>query len=295
MAKEITRSKIDWESFFPTVPQCPGVYRIYDRNNLLIYVGKAKNLRRRLGQYKNVKRRKKHWKMCKILADAAKIEFQICDSEFDAQLIEAKLIQDELPKWNTAGAFYFLYPMIGIREDQGKIAFCYTTEPEEFAGYSFHGAYRSRGRTREAYFALTKMLRWVGHLSPPSQITADKRPPKYSYVNEFRQLPHEWLPYFESFFKGETMTVMELIVFALLENAGARKRAKETQELLNSLRRFWRHEAQLLARIRERVQYPIYPVDQRDRDIIFVLHRYRKAWSVGSIQGGSSDKHPSAG
>src|SRR4051812_34525524 len=107
------------KEFVAGLPTQPGVYRIFGEDGALIYVGKAKNLKRRLGQYRNAKRRKKHLKMRRIVADAGRIEFEVCPSELDACLLEAKLIQELRPRWNTAGAFYFLYPLVGIRRENG--------------------------------------------------------------------------------------------------------------------------------------------------------------------------------
>ena len=93
--------------FVAGLPACPAVYRVYGSDGLLIYIGKAKNLRRRLGQYRNAKRRKKHFKMRQIVADAARIEFDLCPTDLEACLLEARLIQEHRPRWNTAGAFFF--------------------------------------------------------------------------------------------------------------------------------------------------------------------------------------------
>ena len=88
------------------LPTTPGIYRIFNVAGELIYVGKAKNLRRRLGQYKNAKRTKKHRKMRLIVSEADRVETEDCSSDLDAYLLEAKLIQELRPKWNTAGAFH---------------------------------------------------------------------------------------------------------------------------------------------------------------------------------------------
>src|SRR4051812_9729977 len=132
------------QTFLDSVPGDPGIYRIYDDQARFIYVGKAKNLRRRLGQYKNAKCRKKHRKMRKIMESAARVEFEVCRSELDAELLETHLIQAFRPKWNVVGAFFFLYPMIGMKCSAGTTFFCYTTQPDAFEGFTFHGAFRSR-------------------------------------------------------------------------------------------------------------------------------------------------------
>src|SRR5690349_13492981 len=97
------------KDFLASIPPAPGIYKIYDGDSEFIYVGKAKNLRRRLSQYKNAKRRNKHRKMRQLVREAARIEIEICNSELEAEILETQLIQTSRPKWNVAGAFYFLY------------------------------------------------------------------------------------------------------------------------------------------------------------------------------------------
>jgi predicted GIY-YIG superfamily endonuclease len=116
--------------FLDSVPGSPGVYLVYDQQDELIYVGKAKNLKRRLSQYRYTLRRKKHRRMRGIVKEAARIEIQCAETHLDACLTEALLIQKHRPRWNIVGAYSFLYPLIGIRVANGNIEFCMTTTPE---------------------------------------------------------------------------------------------------------------------------------------------------------------------
>ena len=258
--------------FIAGLPTTPAVYRIYDKEGVLIYVGKAKNLRRRLGQYRNAKRRKKHFKMLKIVVDAARIEYTPCESDLDACLLEARMIQDHRPRWNKAGAFFFLYPLVGIRFEGGVTFFCYTTQPERFPEFEFHGAYRSRGITGSAFWALAELLAFVGHRTPRDR---KRVVPKYSYVIGFRQLPEAWMPKWHEFLKGDSREAMEWLVLSLVENAGARRKGRQIQESLNRLKIFWQHEACSLKRVRETMGYAVYPVPQSERDFLYLKRRYR--------------------
>jgi excinuclease ABC subunit C len=263
------------KEFLNSVPTCPGVYFIYDASGALIYIGKAKNLRRRLGQYKNAKRRKKHAKMRSIIAEAQKIEFRTLSSDLEACLEETRLIQEKRPKWNVAGAFYFLYPMIGIRTESGVTSFCYSTKPELFPDFKFHGAYRSRHLTKEAFFALMTLLNYIGHrVRKPSRQTGEAR---HSYVVTFRQLPPAFAEEWALYWKGESRLASENLVLHLVENAGARHAPKKIQELLNHLKRFWRHEASPLRNAIQRTRWISYPVPQRERDILFLKSKNERA------------------
>src|SRR5689334_14759973 len=130
----------------------------------VVYVGKAKNLRRRLSQYRNAKRVKKHAKMRAIVKSAARASFEVCESELHAELLEEQLIRELRPKWNVVSAFSFLYPLVGLGEGaRGELILAYSTKPEERVDLEWFGAFRSREITGEAFFALVRLLARVGH------------------------------------------------------------------------------------------------------------------------------------
>src|SRR4029434_10416470 len=235
--------------FLESLPGSPGVYLVYDQQDELIYVGKAINLKRRLSQYRNVLRRKKHRRMRGIVKEAARIEIQCAETHLDACLTEAMLIQKHRPRWNIVGAYSFLYPLIGIRSANGNIEFCMTTTPEavlqECPGFEFHGAFRSRRITGDAFFALMRLFRFIGHANP---LNRRSRVPKYRYVLSFRMLPPNWARLWASFYKGESAAALEELILKLVDNAGARSRQSKVQEHLDELKRFWRHEVLTLAK-----------------------------------------------
>src|SRR6185436_15180852 len=86
--------------FLESLPQSPGVYRVYDQEDELIYVGKAINLKHRLSQYRNTMRRKKYLRTRGIVKEAARIEIQCAETHLEACLTETRLIQKHRPRWN---------------------------------------------------------------------------------------------------------------------------------------------------------------------------------------------------
>ena len=256
------------------IPCSPGVYQFFDSQDTLIYVGKAKNLRRRLSQYKNASRRKKHRKMLRITREARSLEFILCASEYEAESLETKLIQIHRPRWNIVGAFYFLYPMIGFKVESRNFHFCYTTSVDaDWDRFQFYGAYRSRELTRNAYLALIQLFQYIGHPLKRGELKPKKIPP-FSYLHGLRQIPLEWESQIQQFFRGESQEFLENLVLALLENAGARSRRLEVQGWIEDLARFWKHEARLLRLACEKVGYREFPVPQRERDFIFLKLRH---------------------
>src|SRR5262245_60601880 len=225
--------------FIESLPGSPGVYLVYDQKDELIYVGKAINLKRRLSQYRNTLRRKTHRRMRGIVKEATRIEIHGAETHLDASLTETSLIQRHRPLWNIVGAYSFLYPLVGIRSANGNLEFCMTTTPEavlkECPGFEFHGAFRSRRITGDAFFALMRLLKFVGHVNPSNH---RKRIPRYSYIFSFRRLPSNWAAVWASFYKGESALAMEQLILRLVENTGARCRPSKVQEQLDELKRF---------------------------------------------------------
>lgn len=82
-----------------SLPDSPGIYRYYNRDGELIYVGKAKSLKKRVTSYFN-KQSQYNRKTEKLVSEIAKIEFTITNSEFDALLLENNFIKQNQPKYN---------------------------------------------------------------------------------------------------------------------------------------------------------------------------------------------------
>jgi hypothetical protein len=264
--------------FLAAAPAGPGVYRIYDVAGALLYVGKAANLRRRLGEYRTAGRRKKERKRRALVKAAARIEWDVCDSALAAALAEIRLIQTLRPRRNVATAFPFLYPFVGIRTEDRETYFCLTTSPEVFPGFDFHGAFRSREVTGEAFFSLMRLLRFVGHPVPRHRCRRLGRA-RHSHILGFRRLPAEAPGAWRRLLAGASQDALEALAVRLVEHAGARARRAQVQEDLQAVARFFESEACTLARARAALGYTSYPVPQRERDLLFT--RYRAATLIG--------------
>lgn len=246
---------------------------MWDEFGVMIYVGKAKNLRRRLAQYRNARRGRRQRRMQKVLKNSVRLTFEIAATEYAALLRELDDIQKFRPKFNIAGAYSFLYPQLGVFKDRREIFLCVTTLPEFFPDFQMYGCFRSRKFTRDAYFALVELFRFIGHSSK-----ATKRFPrrKYSSVIGLRKLPQECLPHLEQFLRGRSAEMLEWLSLALLEKPSARARSEEVQEHLDALKKFWRWEIVPLEKMLMRSGFTKYPVSQLDRDRLFLQARYEK-------------------
>ncbi|PAC31985.1 excinuclease ABC subunit UvrC [Flectobacillus sp. BAB-3569] len=110
-------SDFDYKAELAKVPEEPGVYRYFDSEGTVIYVGKAKNLKNRVSSY-FVKSNQHDRKTKRLVSQIRKIEFTIVNTEFDALLLENNLIKKYQPKFN-----------ILLRDDKMYPFICITNEP----------------------------------------------------------------------------------------------------------------------------------------------------------------------
>ena len=105
----------DFADIAPTLPHQPGIYKYYDASNTIIYVGKAKNLRKRVSSYFN--KNQSSFKTIELVERIASIEFTIVNTEQDALLLENSLIKQYRPKYNISLKDDKTYPYIVIKKE----------------------------------------------------------------------------------------------------------------------------------------------------------------------------------
>ncbi|MDQ3883072.1 MAG: GIY-YIG nuclease family protein, partial [Thermoproteota archaeon] len=82
------------------VPEEPGVYLMKDSEGAIIYIGKAKNLRKRIISYLSRHDPKLEWKTSRLVERIADIDFVVTDNEIEAFLLESNLIKRYRPVFN---------------------------------------------------------------------------------------------------------------------------------------------------------------------------------------------------
>ena len=97
------------------LPLQPGIYKYFDTTNNIIYVGKAKNLKKRISSYFN--KNQKSYKTIELVQRIEKIEFTIVNTEQDALLLENALIKEYRPKYNISLKDDKTYPYIVIKKE----------------------------------------------------------------------------------------------------------------------------------------------------------------------------------
>ena len=131
-AAEAEEDAFDAKAFLRTVPNRPGCYRMYGDKDQVIYVGKAKDLKKRLSSY--FMKREQNRKTTALVSHIKKIEFTVTFSESEALILENELIKKYQPHYN-----------ILLRDDK-SYPYLHLTSDQEFPGIYFHrGARRKDG------------------------------------------------------------------------------------------------------------------------------------------------------
>ncbi len=121
------------------LPESPGVYRFYNDGDELIYVGKAKSIRKRVSSYFN-KQAGVNRKTLRLVSEIARIDYTISNTEFDALLLENNFIKQNQPKYNILLKDDKTFPYICIlRERFPRIIYTRKYNPEQgeyFGPYS---------------------------------------------------------------------------------------------------------------------------------------------------------------
>ena len=102
-------------SYVKTLPMKPGVYRMYDENGEILYVGKAKRLKNRVSNYAKTGGHTN--RIALMIALTRKMEFVVTDTETEALLLEANLIKRLRPRFNIILRDDKSFPYILIRTD----------------------------------------------------------------------------------------------------------------------------------------------------------------------------------
>ena len=127
------------------LPADPGIYKYYDARGILIYVGKAKCLKKRIASY--FTKNQNSFKTIELVQKIDRIEFTIVDSEQDALLLENSLIKQYKPRYNILLKDDKGYPYLVIKKERFPRVF--STWKKYNDGSIYLGPFTSKGTVRE--------------------------------------------------------------------------------------------------------------------------------------------------
>lgn len=107
----------DLKEIISSLPDSPGIYKYYDATGVLMYIGKAKSLKKRVSSYFN-KTHYENRKTAVMVSKIVDIQFTLVESEMDALLLENALIKQFQPRFNISLKDDKTYPSIIIKKEK---------------------------------------------------------------------------------------------------------------------------------------------------------------------------------
>lgn len=149
---------MDLKDKIKSLPGLPGVYLMKDRMGGIIYVGKSKNLKNRVGSYfqKDSSRSPKVEKLVNHLKD---FDYYITDTEFEAFLLECKLIKEIKPLYNKQMKSPMSYPYIMINMND-RFPFIEITDEANEGGLNLYfGPYNNKSTVEKGLLGIKECCR----------------------------------------------------------------------------------------------------------------------------------------
>ncbi|MFK8028436.1 MAG: GIY-YIG nuclease family protein, partial [Gammaproteobacteria bacterium] len=109
-------SQFDDKAFLKTLTHQPGVYRMLNSDGTILYVGKAKNLKKRVSSYFN--RSNISARIKQMVQQVASMEVAVTNTEAEALLLENNLIKEHRPKYNILLRDDKSYPYILLSQQE---------------------------------------------------------------------------------------------------------------------------------------------------------------------------------
>lgn len=145
----------NFEEELKKLPDKPGVYIMHDKNDAIIYVGKAVKLKNRVRQYFRPSHNE-GIKKDRMVQQIARFEYIITDSELEALILECNLIKEHRPKYNTMLRDDKTYPYIRVTlgEEFPRVLFCRQMKKDKSR---YFGPYTSATAVKDTIELLHKL------------------------------------------------------------------------------------------------------------------------------------------
>ena len=139
------------------LPNQPGVYIMHDKNDTIIYIGKAKSLTKRVHQYFQASHNE-GLKKKQMVENIDHFEYIVTDSELEALVLECNLIKEHTPKYNTMLRDDKTYPYIKVTVDEAYPRVLFSRQMKKDKSRYF-GPYTSAGAVKDTIDLINKLYR----------------------------------------------------------------------------------------------------------------------------------------
>jgi len=148
-------TKFNSDAFLKTVTSEPGVYRMFDDTDTIIYIGKAKNLKKRLASYFSLTQ--KHPKTLALVSHIVRIEVTVTHTETEALILEHNFIKQHKPKYNVLLRDDKSYPYLFLSDHKHPQLTLVRSQNKKRKG-TYFGPYPSGGAVRESLHLMQKLF-----------------------------------------------------------------------------------------------------------------------------------------
>lgn len=236
-----TPSTFDPQDFLKTVPHKPGVYRMFGNNEEILYVGKAKDLKKRVSSY--FRSKVANSRIHALVQQIHRVEVTITSTEAEAFLLESNLIKQHAPHYNIRLKDGKGYPYIYIsKHDYPRIQF-YRGSRKEPGQY--FGPYPSSGAVSQTLHLMKRLFKarqcedsYFANRSRPCLEYQIKRcsAPCVGLIEQSEYT--ESIRHAVQFLQGHTQEAIDELVVKMEKSATALnfEKAAEQRDLIESLR-----------------------------------------------------------
>ena len=277
---------IDRHSQIKSAPTLPGVYQFKNKNDKVIYIGKAKNLKNRLRSYFQ-KQKNQSSKTISMMRNASDLEWIVVENEVEALLTEANLIKKYRPKYNVLMKDDKSYPYIQITKEPFPQVLLTRTIKKD--GSKYYGPFTDSKRLRTILKVMHKVfpIRSCSYFIDKNIINEKKISLCLDYHIKRCEGPCEGLvskleynnmiDYVVSFMKGDTKKIEKYIASKM--NIASKnmlyEEAATYRDQLNAIRGFSSKKSQLRSIIDDR---DIFALATKKNIGIMVIIRIRNGF-----------------
>jgi hypothetical protein len=207
----------------------------------ILYIGKAKRLRKRVSSYQRIRLGPYPPHLVEMVGLIRDIRWEVCKSEEQALAREYELLHAVRPPYNTADTEEASYLFVTFRpiRKAGFYEFRLTSEPERASDVQIFGCFKERLNTKHGFSALLRLIYAASHSGPRFLIPSVLRRARVEFDYTLA-VKDEWLRPLPKFLRGESLALLRELSQSLILNENVpRFMGPSLQDDLDAARRFF--------------------------------------------------------